>query len=92
MQLIQVQTKKLHLIANLFQKYRSQAEEELKRHTVGIVTDNEKKMESMRKKLQEYDNTLITYGCSSHLLNLLGQDVTPQVIITQWAKCVIHRE
>ena len=75
--------KKTASYADLFQKSRSQAEEEFKCHTVGIVTDNEKKMESMREKLQEYDNTLITYGCSSHLLNLLGQDVTPQVIINQ---------
>ena len=34
--------------ANLFQESITQAEEEFKCHTVGIVTDNEKKMESMR--------------------------------------------
>ena len=38
-------------------------------------------MEAMRNKLYEVDNSLITYGCSSHLLNLLGQDVTPQQVI-----------
>ena len=27
------------------------------------------------------DNSLVTYGCSSHLLNLLGQDVTPHQIV-----------
>ena len=48
--------------------------------TVGIVTDNERKMEVMRNKLYEVDNSLITYGCSSHLLNLLGQDITQQII------------
>ena len=37
----------------------------------------------MKKKLQEYDNTLIIYGCPLHLLNQLGQDVTPQAIINQ---------
>ena len=40
-------------------------------------------MESMRKKIVEFDNTLVTYGCSSHLLNLLGQDVTSQNRISQ---------
>ena len=69
--------------ANLFQESITQAEEEFKYHTVGIVTDNEKKMVSMRKELYGYDNTLVTYGCSSHFLNLLGQDVTPQTIINQ---------
>ena len=38
-------------------------------------------MESMRNKLCQMDNSLVTYGCSSHLLNLLGQDVTPHQII-----------
>ena len=35
----------------------------------------------MRNKLWQMDNSLVTYGCSSHLLNLLGQDVTPHQII-----------
>ena len=38
-------------------------------------------MQVMRSKLYEVDNSLITYCCSSHLLNLLGQDITPQQII-----------
>ena len=45
-----------------------------------IVTDNERKMQSMRHKLYQADNSLVTYGCSPHLLNLLGQDVTHQII------------
>ena len=68
--------------AELFQLAISEAEAKFDCRTIGVVTDNEKKMESMRRKLCEVDNSLITYkGCSSHLLNLLGQDVTPQQVI-----------
>ena len=38
-------------------------------------------MESMRRKLCEVDNSFNTYCCSSHLQNLLRQDVTPQQVI-----------
>ena len=48
-----------------------------------VVTDNEKKMEAMRKELEKEDNELITYGCAAHFLNLLGQDIMPQRIISQ---------
>ena len=67
--------------ATLFLKSKTKAE--FKCRTVGIVTDNEKKMESMRRKIIEFDNTLVTYGCSSHLLNLMGQDITPPNKISQ---------
>ena len=67
--------------ASLFEKAISEAELKFKCRTVGIVTDNERKMESMRNKLYQMDSSLVTYGCSSHLLNLLGQDVTPHQII-----------
>jgi len=46
-----------------------------------IVTDNEKKMEKMKRMLQEDDDQLIVYGCSSHWLNLLGQELTPSLIM-----------
>jgi hypothetical protein len=46
-----------------------------------IVTDNEKKMEKMKSLLQQDDDQLIVYGCSSHWLNLLGQELTPQLIM-----------
>jgi len=42
-----------------------------------IVTDNEKKMQKMKSLLQQDDDQLIVYGCSSHWLNLLGQQLTP---------------
>ena len=67
--------------ASLFEKPISEVETKFECRTVGIVTDNERKMESMRNKLCQMDNSLVTYGCSSHLLNLLGQDVTPRQII-----------
>jgi len=46
-----------------------------------VVIDNAKNMEKMRKALEEEDNTLVTYGCLAHALNLLGQDLTPSAII-----------
>ena len=67
--------------ASLFQEAISEAGTKFRCRTVGIITDNERKMEAMRNKLYEMDNSLITYGCFSHLLNLMGQDVTPQQII-----------
>jgi hypothetical protein len=49
----------------------------------GVVTDNEKKMEVMRRELKEANPDLVVYGCSSHLLNLLGDDLTPTEITKQ---------
>ncbi len=46
-----------------------------------IVTDNEKKMQKMRAELQKEDSSLISYGCASHWLNLLGVDITPDSVI-----------
>lgn len=46
-----------------------------------IVTDNEKKMQKMKSLLLEDDNQLLVYGCSSHWLNLLGQELTPAPIM-----------
>ena len=40
-----------------------------------------KKMEKMKRMLQEDDDQLIVYGCSSHWLNLLGQELTPSLIM-----------
>ena len=48
-----------------------------------VVTDNENKMGSMRSSLKKDDPSLTVYGCSSHWLNLLGQDITPPQIISQ---------
>lgn len=48
-----------------------------------VVTDNEKKMEVMRRELKENNPDLVVYGCSSHLLNLLGEDLTPKQVTSQ---------
>ena len=48
--------------ASLFLKAMSEAETKFKCRTVGIVTDNERKMQVMRNKLYEVDNSLITYA------------------------------
>lgn len=44
---------------------------------VGVVTDNESKMELMRTNLQKKYPHLYVYGCNSHLLNLVGVKLTP---------------
>lgn len=45
-----------------------------------VVSDNAKNMEKMRQALEDKDK-VITYGCSAHWLNLLGEDITPSTII-----------
>jgi len=42
-----------------------------------FVSDNEKKMVLMRKKLSELynDEKFISYGCASHYLNLVGEEI-----------------
>ena len=67
--------------ASFFQKAMSESQNIFKFRTVGIVTDNEIKMEVMRNKLYLVDNINITYGCTSHLLNCSRQDINPQQII-----------
>ena len=46
-----------------------------------FVTDNSKNMDKMRRELEEENENLIPYGCLSHVLNLLGQDLTPAPIM-----------
>lgn len=48
-----------------------------------VVTDNENKMKAMRNGLKEAHPDLTVYGCASHWLNLLGQDVTTKAVINQ---------
>lgn len=65
------------IIQNVEKKYNCEIK--------SIVTDNAKNMEKMRQDLElkyESENScLISYGCSAHWLNLLGQDITPDTII-----------
>ena len=46
-----------------------------------FVTDNAKNIDKMHRQLEEEDENLIPYGCLSHVLNLLGQDLTPASIM-----------
>ena len=39
-------------------------------------------MKSMRSMLKLHNISLSVYGCASHLLNLLGKDITPSQIIS----------
>lgn len=43
---------------------------------VRFMTDNENKMTAVRRELAVQNKGLTSYGCSSHYLNLLGQDFT----------------
>lgn len=47
----------------------------------GVCTDNEAKMLSMRKIINEENPKILTYGCSAHYLNLLEQGVTSTAAI-----------
>lgn len=57
---------------SLVQSAMQSAEEKYGCHVCNILTDNAKSMEKMRRLLKEDDEDLIVYGCSSHMLNLLG--------------------
>ncbi|KAK2158300.1 hypothetical protein LSH36_173g04010 [Paralvinella palmiformis] len=46
-----------------------------------VVTANARKMDKMRYDLKEDDSSLVVYGCSAHLLNLLCQDITPSFVM-----------
>ena len=45
-----------------------------------VITDNASTMVKMRQGLLEDDPNLVVVGCSAHLLNLLGDDITPSAI------------
>ena len=66
--------------ASLAEKAVEDAKSHFKCNVRAVVTDNEKKMEVMRQQLKDLNEELVVYGCSSHLLNLLGEDVTPSQV------------
>jgi len=45
-----------------------------------VVTDNARNMDK-RDGLKEDDSSLAVYGCSVHMLNILGQDITPSSVM-----------
>ena len=64
-------------------------------NVTAVATDNEKKKDSMYKNLKEDTISLTVYGCSSHWLNLLGQDVCTKsfeegCLPSDWNKCAHH--
>ena len=66
------------------------AKQEYDVEVTGICTDNAAAMNRMRDILKESQPNLETWGCSSHLLNLLGQDVTPDNVIGHVVKVQKH--
>lgn len=48
---------------------------------IAVCTDNENKMEKMRKILESENADLLTYGCSAHYVNLIENEVTPQTVL-----------
>jgi len=44
-------------------------------------TDNARNMDKVRDSLKEDDSSLVVYDCSVHMLNLLGQDITPSSVM-----------
>lgn len=66
---------------NLAQKSINLAMDQFNCKVDTLVTDNAKNMERMREELKEDNPDVIAYGCSSHVTNLLGQDITPSGIM-----------
>ena len=56
----------------------------------GVCTDNASTMNKMRDILKNKHDGLETWGCSAHLLNLLGQSITPDKVIGHVVKVQKH--
>ncbi len=60
----------------MFEDSKSHAETTYGCNIGSFVTDNAKNMDKMCRELEEEeDENLLPYGCLSHVLNLLGQDL-----------------
>ena len=66
---------------SMFEDSKSHAETIYGCKIRSFVTDNAKNMDKMCRELEKEDENLIPYGCLSHVLNLLGQDLTPAPIM-----------
>ena len=53
---------------------------------IGCVTDNCSVMALMRRNMSTKHPDLYFYGCNSHLLNLIGRDMTPSELKTKVVK------
>jgi hypothetical protein len=69
--------------AKLLEESISKAEQEYGVTVAGIVTDNCSSMTSLRNIMSSRFPELRSYGCNSHLLNLLGDKFTPDELIDQ---------
>ena len=67
----------------LFMEELSRAESIFNAEVIGGITDNCNTMECTRRMLQDDLPELYFYGCNSHLLNLVGQNLTDDWIKTQ---------
>ena len=65
-------------LLHFVQEQIKQAESKFKVEIVGLVTDN---AENMRKMRNDLNADIVSYGCSAHQLNLLGQDIAPPSLI-----------
>jgi hypothetical protein len=68
--------------ANVAKEVIKEIEAEYGCHVRAFVCDNERKMDATRAILEKEVPELITYGCNAHLLNLVGQDITPSALLS----------
>ena len=61
-------------LTNMAKTSIAKVEDEYGCQVKSIVTDNAANVTRMRNDLEEADCSLITYGCSAHILNLLAHD------------------
>ena len=67
--------------AQIAQELISDAKEEYNFNVLAVVTDNAYVMNGMRELLQIVRPGIIAYGCSAHLVNLLGHDLCCEEVV-----------
>ena len=65
----------------MFEGSKSHAETTYGCKIRSFITHDTKNMDKIRRELEEEEENLIPYCCLSHVLNLLGQDLTPAPIM-----------
>lgn len=68
-------------LKDMVKESKSKAEGSYECKVRSFVTDNARNMVKLRHELEKEDDSLITYGCLSHVFNLLGQDLTPAPVM-----------
>ena len=69
--------------ASLANEFIIETSEKFNCSVQGLVTDNEKKMESTRAAVKETHPNIVVYGCGAHWANLLAQELTPSKVMCQ---------